>query len=369
MQAIFTSNTRIFGLDLVRATAIICVLISHLYYVLNDYYPFLMMISGVFGYFGVELFFVLSGFLIGTILLDSFVNQAFSFSAVVNFLKRRWFRTLPAYYLVLVLNIIIAFWFQYDYNNVLKYFFFIQNFSYYDIGIFKESWSLSVEEWTYLSIPVLLLGIAQFFKTSRKKMFLALILLLIFMFHTIRYISYIQNPIKDLEIWNVTIKSVVIYRIDAILWGFIVAWCYKYYAVWLKKLSIYFFIIAVHLFLAQFLVLNVLGFTIVSSPVYFNVFYFTLTSVTITMLLPVFVFWTKTIKWLQLPVTFISKISYSMYLLHYSIISVLLKYSFSYFNVTLSSVFITVLYFSITILLSYFLYTFFEKPIMNLRDK
>ena len=59
------------------------------------------------GPIGVELFFVLSGFLIGGILIKIFDNTEFTFADVRRFWIRRWFRTLPNYWLILSINIII----------------------------------------------------------------------------------------------------------------------------------------------------------------------------------------------------------------------------------------------------------------------
>ena len=59
---------RIFGLDLLRAAAILSVLFAHLFAVLYPHVPWLGLL-GHGGFFGVELFFVLSGFLIGQILI------------------------------------------------------------------------------------------------------------------------------------------------------------------------------------------------------------------------------------------------------------------------------------------------------------
>jgi peptidoglycan/LPS O-acetylase OafA/YrhL len=58
---------RNFGLDLVRAVAILLVLTSHGRFLLPEFPGKILLANG--GFFGVELFFVLSGFLIGTILI------------------------------------------------------------------------------------------------------------------------------------------------------------------------------------------------------------------------------------------------------------------------------------------------------------
>lgn len=360
---------RIFGLDVVRASAILFVVFSHLFYVVDSYNPTFIAISGVFGYFGVEVFFVLSGFLIGTILLKQYLSNQFNFTEIKTFLKRRWFRTLPAYYLVLILNITLAVTFHYEYGSWWKYFLFVQNLVIYDIPFFRESWSLSVEEWTYLLIPFILFFGSKVFKMSKKHSFLIVILGLIFVFHVFRYYAYSNLEINEMDVWNTKIKSTVIYRIDAILFGFIVAWIHYFYKYFLYNLRVYLLIIAAHLFVLQFAVLNVLRFDLILTPLYFKVFYFTLTSIIVALGLPFFIGWKSTFSFVRKPVEFISKISYSMYLLHYSVVAALLKYILSVYNLHFSTFLILILYLTITFLAAYFLYRFFEKPIMNLRDK
>jgi peptidoglycan/LPS O-acetylase OafA/YrhL len=62
------SSSRIAGLDTLRALAIVCVMAYHL----NGRLPDGFAISGRFGWMGVDLFFILSGFLIGSqLLMDS----------------------------------------------------------------------------------------------------------------------------------------------------------------------------------------------------------------------------------------------------------------------------------------------------------
>ena len=43
---------------------------------------------------------------------------------ILKFLKRRWFRTLPSYYLILIVNVVIAVWLDYPIESIWKYVFF-----------------------------------------------------------------------------------------------------------------------------------------------------------------------------------------------------------------------------------------------------
>ena len=100
-------NKRVFGLDLMRALAILFVVIGHGGHLLekaNTNFPWIKLIDGV------ELFFVLSGFLIGGIIIKEFQNNGtFGIKQIFHFWKRRWFRTLPNHYLILILNIIVVY--------------------------------------------------------------------------------------------------------------------------------------------------------------------------------------------------------------------------------------------------------------------
>ena len=96
---IYVSNSRVFGLDILRALAILFVVLEHG----NLLLP--LQISSVIHFVifdGVTLFFVLSGFLIGGILLKTLNKQDHTPKTIFNFWKRRWFRILPNYFLILV---------------------------------------------------------------------------------------------------------------------------------------------------------------------------------------------------------------------------------------------------------------------------
>jgi peptidoglycan/LPS O-acetylase OafA/YrhL len=107
------------------------------------------------GFYGVELFFVLSGFLIGRILIryDSDLGNP---GTVGVFYIRRWFRTLPLFWLFVVLNVLLEFQVKdhpISLGEVLEHGFFLRTFATYHPVFFPESWSLAIEEWFYLLFP------------------------------------------------------------------------------------------------------------------------------------------------------------------------------------------------------------------------
>lgn len=138
-------SNRIFGLDLLRALAILSVVIGHGLPILgaaNTEFPWIPTGDGV------DMFFVLSGYLIGGILISEFVvpeksasrNWGISSSALLF---------LPSnYYLILGLNVLFAY---YGWNMGKLEFFswkflpFLQNLAWPFEGFFWESWSLAVK--------------------------------------------------------------------------------------------------------------------------------------------------------------------------------------------------------------------------------
>jgi peptidoglycan/LPS O-acetylase OafA/YrhL len=165
-------------LDAVRGIAILVVLVHNL----NGFsFPPFSLITN-YGWMGVDLFFVLSGFLITGILLDSKSSENY----FRNFYVRRCLRIWPLYYCVLLLMFVIvplalpqgapeifqrsSPWWSYP--------FFLQNFlvaaPVLAVGPLGVSWSLAVEELFYLVWPFFV----RFLSTGRLQ-FLAWIVLLI----------------------------------------------------------------------------------------------------------------------------------------------------------------------------------------------
>ena len=162
------------ALDGLRGIAIILVLICHNL----GFLPYARL-----GEKGVDLFFVLSGFLITEILLNTRGRKYF----LGDFFLKRIFRIFPLYYLSIVLFFIAAPHFQsmavqfsYYRENQSMLWFHLQNWMYIlnqtpeNKFLFNHFWSLSVEEQYYLFWPLCLLLIRN---TKTLKMILGLALI------------------------------------------------------------------------------------------------------------------------------------------------------------------------------------------------
>lgn len=352
---------RLFGLDLIRACAIIFVVMAH-----GDFMIENTVLKG-FPYFytidGVDLFFVLSGFLIGGILLKEISREnRFGLKELKVFWKRRWFRTLPNYYLILVLNYLFVsnkFIVEGIENFNWKFFFFLQNFSTPFFGFFWESWSLSVEEWFYIFLPLLLIGFLKFF--NPKTAFLLTVITLLVL--PLIYRASIFDPNLEGFWYDVGRRKLVTTRLDSIAYGLLAAWIYYFYrSFWNSSKYVSFLIGVASIALFK----NV--FNSPHTTFYRQVIYFALSPFSAMLLLPL-------AENLKMPkgifskiVTHISKISYSMYLINLALVAEVFRDNFGPFNGNygLLSYF---LYWFIVITASSILYKYFEKPFMDLRDK
>jgi peptidoglycan/LPS O-acetylase OafA/YrhL len=157
-------SSRIHGLDTLRALAIMLVFANH-YMGFVSFEPTFGWFSEI-GWAGVDLFFALSGYLIGNQVFSALRGPGLS---LPRFYARRLMRTLPAYLLVLALY---AFW-PYWAGNLphapwWKYLSFTLNFNLMPGTLFSHAWSLCVEEQFYLLLPPLALTIAAIARARRQ---------------------------------------------------------------------------------------------------------------------------------------------------------------------------------------------------------
>lgn len=347
-----------------RATAILLVVFSHCiwFFPSLDGVPFTVL--NYAGLFGVEIFFVLSGFLIGKILYRIYVLEEFSNNSMIKFWKRRWLRTLPNYYLILVVNIGLgAFYYNDLPNDFWRYFLFIQNFSFEQSSFFYESWSLSIEEFAYILGPLILISITLIFKKySKKSLFLFMISFVILIFvGTKVYYNYTHEN-DSMLIWTTNLKSVVIYRIDAIYFGMLAAYIsINYYKLW-NKHKVLFLILGLFIFISfnMFVSLDK-G----DNMLIWNVIFLPINTISIGLSLPFLSNFHLNKGVFFRTITYISLLSYAIYLTHYSLVLKLFQRHISN-EMSFSNKLMSILvYLIITFLISFILFLYYERPLMN----
>lgn len=366
-----TASRRIFGLDAMRTTAILMVLFSHAAWLFPESETVTYHLLQLLGFLGVEIFFVLSGFLIGKIVYRGFVTEGWQGRQLLYFWVRRWFRTLPNYYLVLLIILVTRFILNKEFpEGTWRYFFFFQNLSTNNITFFPESWSLTVEELAYVVAPLALFCLLHFkIVANKKRAYIIAVALLIVVCIILKVIYHFNSTSNGLAYWNSHLKSVAIFRVDAIYLGMLAAVIsFEKKAFWQRKskklaLTGFFALLMLQVVLAVFQL------TFEKAPMFWNVLYLPLNSIIISLFLP----WCSQLnnhlgkagKW----VVFISLISYSMYLLHYSLV----LYSVKNFIIgeqssTTTRILAMLLYLTVTVTASWILYTFFERPVTKVRD-
>jgi len=241
-----TASGRLHGLDHLRALAIILVLFFHY----KVYYGLPAWLDGfsAFGWSGVDLFFVLSGFLIGDKLLREIGRTGrISFK---GFYLNRGLRIFPAYFAALALYFSFA---EVQEGRALqplwKFLTFTQNIS-IDLyaNTFSHAWSLSVEEYFYLTLPALLYFL--FFTRIQNKA-LYIVLGLLGLGILLRYAIWVEfvDPLQGTMRLRAALKHIyypTYTRLDGLIVGVAIAAILNYQPRlwrWITKRG-YFFLLA-----------------------------------------------------------------------------------------------------------------------------
>ena len=205
---------RVFGLDLVRAVAVTSVLVAHAFDLLEPVFV-APRVAEALAVCGVELFFVLSGFLIGGIIIDTVRRDA---RWVANFWVRRWMRTLPNYFVFLAINVLVFHAIYHRWPTFGAFLVFAQSLLWPHPQFFNEAWSLAVEEVFYLLAPLVALALLPLARSrGRVLAMLAIGALLLGLFR----VEYVRafNPQ-----WDMGVRKVVLLRLDCIVYGVLAAY-------------------------------------------------------------------------------------------------------------------------------------------------
>ncbi len=367
MLKINWSPERIYGLDILRAVAIMMVLVGHGRFLLPKE---MQALHKYFIFDGVSMFFVLSGFLIGGILIKIIEDQRPQKSKMLNFWVRKWFRTLPNYFLILIVLVLLH---EYQFktfstSQVSSYFIFSQNLFQKHPNFFGEAWSLSIEEWFYLIVPIVIFVLMKVL--SPKRSVLIVCIMIIVLTISFRWYRFSVEELVKYSDWDLLFRKQVSTRLDSLMFGVFGGYLQYYYPkIWNKNKLLYlFFGILIFILAKSFKnmgMVNYLG-------LYNCVFSFSLIALATLMLLPFLSTFKKGEGKLYKAVTYISLTSYSIYLVNYTLIQKLVvkKIDFSHFieNSYLLMGIKYFLFYFLTITLSILLYKYWEMPMMKLRD-
>jgi peptidoglycan/LPS O-acetylase OafA/YrhL len=363
-----TSSGRVFGLDVLRAGAILSVLVAHDFNVLWPYLPWWVGFCGHGGYYGVELFFVLSGFLIGTILIrtDAELRQP---SRVITFYLRRWFRTLPLFFLFVLLNLWLELSVRHHlppWSEIWRHALFLRNLTGLHMTFFGESWSLAIEEWFYLLFPIVLFVGLRLTRNFNRVLLAAA--LAFFLFSNIGRMVIASASYATWTEWE---RKTVLLRFDGLMLGVFAAWiALRYPKIWSNRVWI-----PTVLGLALVAVIYTSLFTVSDYDLawgpdtYFaRTTRFTLVSLGFALLLPAASSWKLDREnFLSGLVRRIALWSYALYLVHIPIITVVQHY-FTTAKSFGHGVALFVLAFGGSIAISALLYRYFESRCTHLRD-
>lgn len=255
---------------------------------------------------------MLSGYLIGGLLLDIAVASP-DFRQWMIFMVRRWMRTIPAYVVWVAVLLIVLPSAAGPVSTVLHYFSFTQNLAWpmpFD-NWFGVSWSLTVEEWFYLLFSALLLCLASL-RGSRSIaialgvfMLVPLLLRLVFALH-----------VSD---WDGGLRKIAVYRLDAIAYGVLLAAILRSRPGFGKFAEVALFLVGAAVMLAgEYLLLH--------APPQVFPWIWSIVPAGIAMALPLVLHVPSPPRAAARVVTWISTRSYSIYLVHTSVMEFMVRH-------------------------------------------
>ena len=206
-------------IDGLRAIAVFSVIFYHANIIFNFGNGNFQFFSG--GFFGVDIFFVISGYLITNFILSKIKKNQFSY---LNFYERRLRRLLPALFFIVIISFITG-WilmmpsqFERLSASILSLLFFVSNIWFFFQGSYLSgaselkpllhTWSLSVEEQFYILFPFFLLYINKLKKIIPVFLALTLIYLLFSFYGSIKFEDANFYFIFS-RIWELLIGSLV----------------------------------------------------------------------------------------------------------------------------------------------------------------
>jgi peptidoglycan/LPS O-acetylase OafA/YrhL len=367
MKSLAPPISRINGLDTLRACAILLVLMYH-YMVFVSHEPSFGFLSEI-GWVGVDLFFVLSGYLIGNQIFAGLKSeQGFSLK---TFYIRRALRTLPNFYVVLS----IYFLFPVEAGGkavtpLWKFLTFTQNFDLKPGSAFSHAWSLSIEEQFYVVLPLIAIATIAYLKSVRAMW--SVLLLAMAAAAGMRYWMW-QQVGDDYTQYYIHIYYSTWCRFDELLPGVALALLKNFHSpIWTRSLKYghHSFIagvvttaLAMVLF-THFSFVEAQGFLWFTTTFGYSILACGFALLTLAGLSPNSYLY----RWRIPGASVLALWSYALYLVHKPLMNALLR-PFRVWDISVKSALGIAAMFALSLLAAYVLYRLVEMPFMRLRDR
>src|ERR1700686_2668176 len=187
------------ALDFLRGGAALAVAIPHYLTTNAPFRPYADAVAVA----GVEVFFVLSGFVLAPQIVDWVIGKPWRSLGV--FLARRWMRTIPPYVVALVVvalmtgNLLTA--------DFLRYLLYVENLfgAANRVDFYPVAWSLAVEEWFYLLFAPLLFLVGRLVGRSDRRLDAAFAILVILAVAAVRLLFAPHD-------WDLEVRRVTVFR-------------------------------------------------------------------------------------------------------------------------------------------------------------
>lgn len=341
---------RIVGLDILRSVAILLVLFRHSQLFTNPLFDF--------GWLGVDLFFVLSGFLVSGLIFKEYKKR--NKLNIKRFLLRRGFKIYPAFYIFLAGSIIIEHYrdgFVPSIPDVLGEVFYMQS---YLSHIWTHTWSLAVEEHFYLTLALFSFIAYKTRTLDRTKLVIPILIGLIVLSFCMRF--YVSYPHRNEPFFAFMATHL---RSDGILIGVLIGYLYHFtsFFTFFTKWRWAFLLASVALMAPGFIYvaggyfMNTAGLSLVNLGfgilTLFSLTSFEIKSTELKQLTKPFVFF----------FTMVGKHSYSIYLWHIAC------RNFMNDNLTYGPNVNSFIFFAISIAVGVALSLIIERPFLKLRDR
>ncbi len=313
---------------------------------------------------------MLSGFLIGQILMRENANLEGP-GHLATFYVRRWFRTLPLFWLFLAINVLLEYRLRQHpiaLGEAVSHGLFVRTFAHNNLTFFPESWSLAIEEWFYLLFPAALWIGLQFWKRF-DRVFLGVAI----GFYLFSTIGRALHALNSSATWAESQREIVIYRFDALMTGMLAAWiAARAPGTWAKHRLLCAAAGSLILFAMYATLWKFTGrqLDFGDDNFFARSFRFNCVSLGFALLLP----WAS--RWriarenaASFSIRRIALWSYALYLVHLPLLDMALRFVLPGWRSSgVEAAFLFVLLFALALTISALLYRFFESPCTRLRE-